>query len=124
MTYRPHLIAVLLASAGVHAALTPEHLDEAPMLGWLFLASVVVAVALAGAVLVVPSRQILLAAAAVLLTFAAAYAYTRLTGLEALGIPHEEPDRLGLATVALELAGVGFALSASRRAWPVLRPAR
>src|SRR3954454_5897036 len=99
------MIAGLLASTGGHAALTPEHQDDAPVLGWLFLASVVLAVGLAVALLAFPSRRLFLAAAAVLVAFAAAYAYTRLTGLEALGIPHEEPDRLGLATVALELAG-------------------
>src|SRR5262245_49767774 len=123
MSYRPHLITVLLASAGVHAALAPEHLEEAPVLGFLFLASVGIAVGLSATVAAVPSREALLASAGVLVVFALAYAYTRMAGLEAMGIPHEEPDRLGLATVGLELAGAAFAVSASRRARPAPRRA-
>jgi hypothetical protein len=125
MTYRPHIIAALLGSAGVHAALIPEHLDEAPVLGAGFILSVVVALGLAGALAGSPGRRTFAIAGGTLLAFAAAYLYTRVTSLEALGIPHEEPDLLGLGTVALELAGAAFALrvSASLRGRAVLRQA-
>lgn len=124
MSYRPHLVTILLASAGVHAALVPEHLEEAPVLGALFMLSVALAAAFAGVIAVARSPLALPAAGGTLVVFALAYAYTRVAGLEALGIPHEEPDRLGLATVTLELVGAAIALSASRRARPALRPAR
>jgi hypothetical protein len=123
MTYRPHVVAVLLATAGVHLALIPEHLEEAPVLGWLFAASVVVSLAAAGAVAGAPTPRAFHAAAAVLATFALAYAYTRVASLDALGIPHESPEPLGHCTVALELLGAAFALSASRRERPAPRPA-
>ena len=118
MTYRPHLVAVLLGSAGVHAALIPEHVAEAPVLGALFPISVVLSLALAGALFGTASRGTSLLAGGLLLAFVLAYAYTRVTSLETLGIPHEQPDALGLCTVALELAGVAFALGAvgARRA--------
>src|SRR5581483_2881442 len=105
-------VAVLLGSAGVHAALIPEHVAEAPVLGTMFAVSVVLSLATAGALLGTEDRRALLLASGLLLVFALAYAYTRVTSLEALGIPHEEPDVLGLCTVALELAGVAFALRA------------
>lgn len=124
MSYRPHLVTVLLASAGVHAALAPEHLEETPVLGCLFVASVLVAAALAGVVVAAPTRRVQLVSAATLVLFALAYVLTRVSGLDALGIPHEEPDRLGIATVTLELLGAAFALSASRRARPAPLPAR
>src|SRR5581483_7827380 len=99
-------VAVLLGSAGVHAALIPEHVAEAPVLGTMFAVSVVLSLATAGALLGTEDRRALLLASGLLLVFALAYAYTRVTSLEALGIPHEEPDVLGLCTVALALRAV------------------
>src|SRR5689334_8267602 len=38
---------LLLVTAGVHVPLIPEHLEEAPYVGWLFVALTVVSVVLA-----------------------------------------------------------------------------
>ena len=125
MSYRPHVVVALLGSAGVHAALIPEHLRESPVLGVAFILSVVTALGVAGALLLSPSPRTFAIAGGTLVAFAAAYVYTRVASLAMLGIPHEEPDLLGLGTVALELSGAAFALgvSASLRARAVPRRA-
>lgn len=99
--------AVCAASAGVHAALVPEHVHEGGIrLGGAFAVS---AVLLAAASLVVrrPRRDpwALRAAVAVLLGVALAYLLSRTTGIPLLITTPEDTDPLGAVTSAAEVVG-------------------
>ena len=96
-----HAIVVsVLATSAVHLALTPAHLDEAPLLGVLFGLSSVGGVAVCAAAYA-RIRGWRLGAAALLATMVVGYAITRVIGFE-------EWDALGLATKGIELAGLGL----------------
>lgn len=101
------LVALLCAgSAGVHAALIADHLDESVPLGVGFAAS---AVALALAALMVRrprhDPRTLVAAAVVLLVVAVAYALSRTIGVPLLISTPEHLDALGLTTTVAEVVG-------------------
>lgn len=103
--------AVLAASAGVHAALAPEHLREAPRLGVAFVAAALLLLVLAAALVRArrPRNPAVLAAGA-LAVLVAAYVASRTSGLPLLG-EHDEPfDALGLETQAVQLVGLVAAL--------------
>ena len=54
-TTRTGLLALAITfSAGIHAALVPEHLREMPALGYLFIAAAVIGTGIAGALLTRP----------------------------------------------------------------------
>jgi drug/metabolite transporter (DMT)-like permease len=102
-------------SAGVHAALVPEHWSEERLMGVSF---VVAAVALAGCAWLLNryprSAWTVRSAAALLVGLIAAYAVTRI-GPAARVFGHaEEVDALGVATKAVELIGVGLAVSLNK----------
>ncbi len=98
-------------SAGIHAALTPEHLREEPVAGIGFLVSTVLLAALAVALILRPaSRAAAAAAAAVLVGLLVAYAFAVTTGVPVLHPDVEPGDGLGPATKAVELVGVAAAL--------------
>lgn len=117
---RDLLIVACAVSAGVHAALAPEHLREAPAEG----AGFVTAAALLAVLVVVltyrPASRVALVAAAVgfagLLT---TYALASTTGIPLLHPDVEPVDGLGLATKAVEILGLTLAAGLARG----LRPA-
>ena len=97
---------------GVHAGLAPEHLEEWAPLGGCFVAA---AAALAGSVtvLAVGRDHCGPAAAATALLFAVlvvGYIATRVAALPPLDPEREPLDSLGVATTAIELAGIVAAL--------------
>jgi hypothetical protein len=110
------LLVVGAVSAGVHAALAPEHLHEWPPLGGAFVAA---AAALASAVGALALRPLspwpprLLGA--LFAGLVAAYTLTRLVALPPLDPAREPLDALGACTTALEAAGLAFAI---RLGWP------
>lgn len=100
------------ASAGVHAALTADHLRESVVLGVAFALS---AGALTAAALAVRDprfdRWAPLAGGCVLALTAVAYALSRTTGIPLL-VPDPEPvDPLGMTTFAAELCAALAATS-------------
>jgi hypothetical protein len=105
------LVVAGAASAGVHAALAPEHLHEWPPLGAAFLAAAAAA-ALAVIALVLrpaspwPARAL----GALLGSLVVAYALTRLAALPPLDPERESLDVLGVCTSALEAFGVAAAV--------------
>jgi hypothetical protein len=118
------VILACASSAGIHAALVPEHLREGVGPGTGFVLSVV---ALASVVVALTRRPVsgvaLGAAAVVLAGLLAAYALATTTGLPVLHPEVEPVDGLALLTKAIEAAGL---LAASRllRRPPVAVPLR
>ncbi len=108
-------------SAGIHGALVPGHFDEGVGAGLGFAAATVVLAALVVALTLRPASALAVAgAAAVLLGLLASYLFAVTTGLPVLH-PHPEPvDGLGLATKAIEAAGLTAALTLLRRPSVVL----
>jgi hypothetical protein len=101
----------LAVSAGVHAGLTPMHLEEAPMLGAAFVLATIAAVAVGVAVAIRPHDFAPAAAAALLLSgLVLAYTASRTTGIPLLEPDPEPLDSLGLVTQAVQLLGVVCAL--------------
>jgi hypothetical protein len=110
---RQDVVVVACAiSAGVHAALAPEHLREAPLLGIGFLVSVPLLTGVIVALRRYPEQAISATAAAILLAgLIAAYAATRLWHLPGLAETPESLDPIGLATKLVEATGFLLALS-------------
>jgi hypothetical protein len=61
------LALAVMFSAGIHAALVPEHLQEMPALGWSFIAAAAVGVALACALVSKPEDKLFARLAALFL---------------------------------------------------------
>jgi hypothetical protein len=103
---------VCAASAGVHAALVPEHFAERPLLGGAFALSVVLLGAGAVRMNVDPAAAPWVAG--VLMGVAGCYLLSRTTGLPLL-IPHPEPvDVVGVLTTLAEVVAGLAALSLPR----------
>jgi hypothetical protein len=77
--------ACLAVIAGVHIAIAPEHLHEAPYAGVLFLALATAALAVAALVLTSNQPLVWTAAAALSLAALVAYLMSRSVGLPSLG---------------------------------------
>ena len=107
------LVALSCAvSAGIHAALTPQHYAEAPAAGIAFGLS---AVALAGLTIALSRRAdpVLLDCAIVILAgLVGAYALAVATGIPGLTAGPESIDALALTTKAVEIFGILAALAA------------
>jgi drug/metabolite transporter (DMT)-like permease len=101
------VVLVCAASAGAHAALTPDHLREGGVgLGGAFLGAAVAPALLALALRRPrPRRWVPPAAVLVLLGTAIAYVLSRTTGLPLLISHPEEVDLVGSVTSATEVAG-------------------
>jgi hypothetical protein len=100
------LIVVCAVSAGIHAALTPEHFGEGAGAGLGFLVS---AVLLAGLVVALTRGAGPPALVATILTLAgliAAYALAVTSGVPVLHPEVEPVDGLALATKAMEIVGL------------------
>jgi hypothetical protein len=105
------LIASCAVSAGIHAALAPEHLREETAAGVGFLASVLLLASLCVALTYRPgSRLAVTAAGAVLAALVAAYALALTVGVPVLHPDQEPADGLGLVTKVIELVGLAAAL--------------
>jgi drug/metabolite transporter (DMT)-like permease len=105
------LVLAGAVSAGVHAGLAPEHLQEWPPLGAAFVAAAAAA-ALAVVALVLrpaspwPPRTL----GAILGGLVVAYALTRLAALPPLDPDRESLDLVGVCTTAVEALGVAAAV--------------
>ena len=119
------LIAACATSAGIHAALAPEHLREETGAGVGFLASVVLLAALCVALTHRPGSRLAVGAAeAVLAGLLAAYALALTVGVPVLHPDAEPADPLGLVTKAIELVGLAAALHLTAPGRPAGRPTR
>jgi hypothetical protein len=111
------VVVACAASAGAHAGLVPEHLGEAPQLGFAFGAAVVLLLATAIALAIRPD-SVRASQGAVLLLAAliVSYAASRTTGIPLLQPRPEALDAVGLATKLVEGLGLVFALCLSQPA--------
>ena len=109
---RDLVILTCAISAGIHAALVPEHLGESAAAGGGFLAA---AVALAfAAILIARNGASVLypaAAASILGGLIVSYVFATTTGVPILQPEPEAVDSLALVTKAIELAGIAAAAS-------------
>ncbi len=108
---RALLVSALTASAGLHLALVPEHLREAPKVGVLFILGSVAALGLSGILLRWATPLLVWASAALLAGMIGAYVVAVTVGLGPLGMERESVDDVGLVCKAIEIAGVAAALS-------------
>ena len=113
---RDLLIVTCAVSAGIHAALVPEHLEESTAAGGGFLAATVLLGALAVALTRRPgSPSVVLAAVLTLAGLIVSYVLATTSGMPVL-MPEPEPvEGLALATKAVELLGIAAAWSLVRR---------
>ena len=120
---RDALIVVCAISAGIHAALTPDHFSEGAGAGLGFLGATVLLAALAAVLTVRPPSTAALATAGVVLTgLIASYALAITTGLPVLHREPEPIDGLALVTKAVEAVGLLAAAHLVRRPSPKLAP--
>ncbi len=118
---RDVVILACAISAGIHAALVPDHFDEGTGAGVGFVATTVLLAALVGVLTVRPGSALALAAAAsVLAGLLVSYALAASTGLPVLHPDPEPVDGLALATKAVEAIGLLTALPLPRRGHPVV----
>jgi len=112
---RPLVILALLASAAIHAALTPEHLVEMPGLGISFVAAAAAAVIVAGWVAFGHSNSHALLAASLLFAgMIAAWALAVTTGIPLLT---DGAEPVELAAVICKLVEVAGLLAAALPSW-------
>jgi hypothetical protein len=108
---RDVLIVACAISAGVHGALTPEHVREEATAGAGFLGSTVLLAVLCVALTYRPGSRVAVATAgAVLAGLLAAYTLAITTGVPLFHPEPEPADGLGLATKVIELVGLGVAI--------------
>lgn len=111
---RDILIIVCAISAGIHAALTPEHFAEGRGAGLGFLGATVL---LSGLVIVLtyrPTSTAVAGAGLLLAGLIASYALAVTSGLPLLHTTAEPVDGLALATKAIEAVGL---LAAAHLLW-------
>ena len=116
------LALAVMFSAGMHAALVPEHLKEMPPLGWSFIAAAALGAALAYALVTGPGDRRLARLAALFLAGEVAawalFVTVRVPGFD--GTP-ESIETIALVCKAVELIGLAIALPLG---WPELFAAR
>lgn len=113
LTARNVVAACCAASAGVHAALVPEHLDENALLGTGFALAAILLFAStltfsgyrAASPLAAPATALLLVALIV------AYALSRTVGLPIIGAEVEAVDGIGVATQVLQAVALAAAVT-------------
>jgi len=109
------VILACAASAGIHAALAPEHYEESFAAGTGFVVSAVALAVLAVVLTIRPENVVAtIAAAWVFVGLLASYALAVTTGVPVLH-PEVEPVKgLALATKAIEVVGLMAAVAALR----------
>ena len=110
------LALAVMFSAGIHAALVPEHLQEMPPLGWSFIAAAALGVALAWA-LVAYSENKLFARLAAPFLAVEVLAWVLFVGAAVPGFSGapEPVETIALVCKAAELIGLGLAVAIG---WP------
>ena len=110
------LALAVMFSAGIHAALVPEHLQEMPPLGWSFIAAAALGVALAWALVAYPENDLWARLAAVFLAVEVLawvlFVIAAVPGF--MGTP-EPIETIALVCKAAELIGLWLAVSIG---WP------
>jgi hypothetical protein len=110
------------ASAGIHAAIVPEHLREEPRLGVAFIVTVLVLIATGTRMWARPtSGSVAWISVLVLGGLIAAYIATRTTGIPLLAPDPEAFDPVGVTAGCIELLGLVCALWLTQ---PRRRPGR
>jgi hypothetical protein len=99
-------------SAGIHAALVPEHFDEGTGAGLGFVLSTVLLLAVAVILTRRPNPLAFAAGAALFAGLLVAYAFAVTTGVPVLHPETEALDGLALLTKAVEALGLAGALTA------------
>jgi hypothetical protein len=77
--------ALLLVAAGTHIPLVPDHLEEAPYVGWLFVALSVVCITLAVAILFVDEASVWVLSGVTCFAAVLAFLASRTVGLPQIG---------------------------------------
>jgi len=118
------LILACAVSAGIHAALVPDHFEEGAGPGVGFVLATVLLSVLGVALTRRPSQPVLLATIVVFAGLIAAYVVVLVSGLPVLHPERESVDGLALFTKALEAGGLLLAASLLRlpSPMPIFRP--
>jgi hypothetical protein len=114
------VVLACAVSAGIHAALVPDHFDEGVGAGVGFVCAPLVLSVLAVVLTRSPSQVALAATAAVFAGLIASYVLVLTTGVPVLHPDTETLDGLALFTKAVEVVGCLTAASVIRR--PSFRP--
>lgn len=115
------VIVACAISAGIHAALVPDHFAEGIGAGLGFLSATVLLAVLAAALTWRPAGAVSLAGAvAVLAGLIGSYALATTSGLPVLHPAPEPVDELALFTKAIEAVGLVAATDLLRRGRPAL----
>ena len=112
---RSTVVALLLVAAVAHIPVIPEHLEEAPYMGFLFIAFTVVSFGVATMLAARPSPTWYLVASGLCVAAVGAYVATRLVAFPQLADDvglWAEP--LGLVSISAESAAVALSLLALR----------
>jgi hypothetical protein len=111
-TKRTGLLALAVAfSAGIHAALVPEHLKEVPPLGYLFIAAAIVSAGIAWALVTRPQdRRIAVMALAFLAGQILAWVLFVTVHVPGFSGTPESIEVIALVSKAAELIGIGVGL--------------
>jgi hypothetical protein len=109
--------ALLVVAAATHIPLIQDHLEEAPYVGWLFIALSVVCIVLAVAILFVDSAGVWIISGAVCLAAVVAFLASRTIGLPQIGddVGNWTEEPLGIPAVASEVLMVVLAWVHLRR---------
>jgi hypothetical protein len=114
------IILTCAISAGIHAALVPDHFEEGAGAGLGFVAATVLLAVLAVVLTFRPTQLGLVATGAVLAGLIVSYALVITTGFPVLHPEPEAVNALALFSKAIEAIGLVLAASALRR--PSLAP--
>jgi hypothetical protein len=109
---------LLLVAAGTHIPLIKMHLEEAPYIGWLFIALSVVCIVLAVAIVLVDNPGVWVLSGAVCLAAVVGYLASRTVGLPQIG------DDVGNWTEPLGIPAVASEALMVVLAWTHLRGTR
>jgi hypothetical protein len=113
---RDLVILACAISAGIHGALAPSHFVDGVGAGVGFVAATVLLAACAATLTLRPKSELAVAGAALVLAgLLASYVLATTTGLPILHPEPEAVDGLGLATKAIEAAGLLAAVRAHPR---------